>query len=271
MVRLLFFICMIGLGISPTFAQEKINNNPDDTSIIPLMIHGVILDKEQFEYRLQSAIQSGQTDTPSLRLAIREDLYNRALLLEEVKRLGISRNKTVKLIAQENQENFYIDLVMQEYLKEHPITTEQLKAEYQKQLQQLGPKGMVIEYHLAILVTTEEKQALDLLKRAAKESFSKLAIDNSVDPSAPQGGDIGWVSVSQLQDSLKQAVLETTPGNTAQKPIQVGSRWHLIKVINRREGRPASFEASQDRMKSAVIQKLKNDYIESLRQAQKSK
>jgi len=55
------------------------------------MVHGVVLDKELFEYRLQAAIQAGQADSTDLRLFIRDELYNRALLLEEAKRLGITK------------------------------------------------------------------------------------------------------------------------------------------------------------------------------------
>jgi len=72
-------------------------------------------------------------------------------------------------MAQETQENFYIDLAIQEYLKQHPITPEQIKAEYEQQIKQLGPKGTVVEYRLSIIVLNDEKQSLELLKRAKKK------------------------------------------------------------------------------------------------------
>jgi len=89
-----------------------------------------------------------------------------------------------------------------------------------------------------------------------------------MDPSASQGGDIGWISKTQLEEPLKQVVLETPVGAIAKNPIKVGPRWHLVKVVNHREGRPASFEASQDRMKSSLLVKLRNNYVQELRENQ---
>ena len=121
-MKFLTFLASLILIQAVAFAQtsDTAVKNDGATPQIPqidLLLNGIILDKELFEYRLQTAVQNGQEDSLELRLAIRDELYNRALLLEEAKTTGISKNKAVKLLVQETQENVYIDLLFQEYLK----------------------------------------------------------------------------------------------------------------------------------------------------------
>jgi peptidyl-prolyl cis-trans isomerase C len=254
-----------------TFNQQpSTSGEPKVIPEVDLLLNGIVLDKDLFDYRVQLALQNGQSDTKELRQAIRDDLYNRTLLLEEAKRIGLTKNKTIKLMAQDAQENIYIDLVFQEYIKKHPITDEQLKAEYDRQVKLIGPKGLIIEYHLATIAVNSEEVATELILKAKKENFSKLAIENSVDPSASRNGDLGWININQMQVSLRAIIANIPKGHVTATPIQLGNLWHVFKVLDRREGKPAPFEQSKDRLKQAVIQNLKNDYIEELRQARSS-
>lgn len=243
--------------------------NQTTPSTPELMLNGMILDKEYFEYRLQVAIQNGQADSDQLRLAVRDELYNRALLLEEAKQLGFTKNKTNKIIAQEAQDNVYIELSLQEYFRKNPITDEDLKNEYDRQIKELAPGGVIIEYHLATIVLPDESGAREIYKKIRRSNFAQLAKEHSNDPSSARGGDIGWINYAQIQPNLKQLIQKSSLGHII-KPVQIGKAWHIIQLIDRREGAPAKFEESTERLKSAIAQQRRTKYLESLRDNQQN-
>ena len=274
------FLCFsLALSVlTAAHAQSHSDSNPSTTANIPaadkatpaaieLMLNGMILDKDYFEYRLQGAIQAGQADTLELRLAIRDELYNRALLLEEAKKSGFTKNKTYKIMAQEVQDNVYIDLSLQDYLKKYPITDQDLKNEYNHQVKEAAPNGTIIEYHLATIVLSDENVAKELFKKVKRSNFAELAKEHSTDASSARGGDIGWINYAQFQTNLKERVSRTSPGHIL-KPIQLGNAWHIIHIRDRREGAPATFEQSVDRVKSSLVQQRRAKYLETLRDAQ---
>lgn len=247
--------------------SETTNETTTPTPTVDLLLHGMVLDKDLFEYRLQTALQNGQTDSTELRLAIRDELYNRALLMEQAKSAGFTKNKGIKLLAQESQENVYIDLVFQEYLKNHAVTEQLLKAEYDRQVKELSPNGLLVEYHLASIVVADEKLAQEILQKSRNISFAQLANEYSIDASASRGGDLGWVNIVQLSPALKAALQQKNQPHILKNPLQIGKNWHIIKVFEHREGKPSSFAESKERLKPAVIQKLRQEYVEELRQA----
>jgi peptidyl-prolyl cis-trans isomerase SurA len=74
------------------------------------------------------------------------------------------------------------------------------------------------------------KMIADRLHEGAK--FSELAMDYSEDPqTAPQGGDLGLVPASQLQQApppLREAVLKAQPGTISQ--VNIGGAYTLVLV-----------------------------------------
>ena len=270
-MKFLTFLASLILIQAVAFAQTSDTAAKNDgattqTPQIDLLLNGIILDKELFEYRLQTAVQNGQEDSLELRLAIRDELYNRALLLEEAKTTGISKNKAVKLLVQETQENVYIDLLFQEYLKTHPITDTLLKTEYDRQLKELSPNGVLIEYHLGSIVVADEQLAKDIIQKAKTVSFAQLAKEYSIDTSANRGGDLGWINIVQLSPILRSSLPQSPHQQILKTPLQIGKNWHIIKIFDRREGKPGTFTESKERLKPAVTQRLRQEYIEELRQ-----
>jgi peptidyl-prolyl cis-trans isomerase SurA len=88
------------------------------------------------------------------------------------------------------------------------------------------------------------KDAIDKILDRAKSlldqslsgtDFRELAIANSADQSALQGGDLGWRNMAQLPDVFIQAVSKLDVGDIS-KPIRSGAGYHLIKLYERRGG-----------------------------------
>lgn len=91
--------------------------------------------------------------------------------------------------------------------------------------------GTSLEDTDAILVRANELQA----QAAGGTDFRQLAIANSADQSALQGGDLGWRKMAQLPGVFIDAVEQMDVGQISD-PIRSGAGYHLLKLYERRGG-----------------------------------
>src|SRR5690606_3189914 len=65
------------------------------------------------------------------------------------------------------------------------------------------------------------------------DTFEDLAKRYSEDVSAPQGGDLGWLTPGETVPAFEKAMNELQPEQIS-FPIKSQFGWHLIQVIDRR-------------------------------------
>lgn len=65
--------------------------------------------------------------------------------------------------------------------------------------------------------------------------FAELARLHSEDPSASQGGDLGWVSPGDTVPQFERVMESLQPGEVSE-PVKTPLGWHLIQVLERRTG-----------------------------------
>src|SRR5690606_37184451 len=108
--------------------------------------------------------------------------------------------------------------------------------------QQQGPMMVTQTHARHILIKTTqvmsdekaEARLAQLRHRLANgESFEDLAKRYSEDASAPQGGDLGWLTPGETVPAFEQAMDALEPGQISQ-PVQSQFGWHLIQVLERR-------------------------------------
>jgi len=93
------------------------------------------------------------------------------------------------------------------------------------------PSGTSIAEANAIL-----ERAQDLLSQVQSGTdFKQLAIANSADQTALQGGDLGWRKMAQLPGVFIEAV-EKLEVNNVSEPIRSDAGFHLVKLYERRGG-----------------------------------
>src|SRR5690606_16386694 len=64
-------------------------------------------------------------------------------------------------------------------------------------------------------------------------SFADMARQYSDDASAPQGGELGWVSPGETVPQFEEALTRLEPGQVSQ-PVRTPFGWHLLLVEERR-------------------------------------
>jgi peptidyl-prolyl cis-trans isomerase SurA len=110
----------------------------------------------------------------------------------------------------------------------------------------LGQATLSDEYRVGhiLLAVDEEAQAgaIDAAEAKAEEIYEKLAggadfrqmaIANSADSRALEGGDLGWRKAGELPSLFAEQVLGMKVGDTAQ-PIRSGSGFHIVQLLEKR-------------------------------------
>ncbi|VGO10660.1 Survival protein SurA precursor (Peptidyl-prolyl cis-trans isomerase SurA) [plant metagenome] len=88
----------------------------------------------------------------------------------------------------------------------------------------------------AVMSDEQARQRLEQVRQRivqGGESFADLARRYSNDASAPQGGELGWLSPGQTVPDFERA-MDALPPDGISEPIQSQFGWHLIQVIERR-------------------------------------
>jgi peptidyl-prolyl cis-trans isomerase SurA len=97
--------------------------------------------------------------------------------------------------------------------------------------------------------------------------FGALAMDYSEDPqSAPQGGDMGYVPMSRLQQApplLRDAVLKTTPGSVSR--VSADGAHSLVLVVSKEEA--GQRDLNTPGVKDGITTSLRDQRVQLLRTA----
>ncbi len=110
-----------------------------------------------------------------------------------------------------------------------------------------------------ITVKTLDK-AQDILDNLQKGAdFSWLAKRWSVDTSVENGGEMGWLTESDMPKPVKEIVVTLKPGDVS-PIIEIGSLYSIIRLQDRKEGEVEEF----DKVKDAVFRACFEDQLNTI-------
>jgi peptidyl-prolyl cis-trans isomerase SurA len=89
--------------------------------------------------------------------------------------------------------------------------------------------------------------------RAKTADFADLAKKYSEDGSAANGGNLGWMSPGDLVPEFEQAMNRLQIGEVS-NPVNTQFGWHLIQVLERREGQ-LTVEKQREFSRAAIREK----------------
>jgi peptidyl-prolyl cis-trans isomerase SurA len=132
--------------------------------------------------------------------------------------------------------------------------------------------------HILLLVSSSHKdtarteQLADSLYQLLMEGadFTELAKQFSSDEeSKKMGGELGWYPVEQMTPEIKDGVKDLETGQVS-RPLRSPFGIHILKSLDRREGRKLTLEDDWDTIKDMVRRKKTNEvvteWVEKLRQ-----
>ncbi|MFQ3355703.1 MAG: peptidyl-prolyl cis-trans isomerase C, partial [Paracoccaceae bacterium] len=106
------------------------------------------------------------------------------------------------------------------------------------------------EYKAAHILLTNKIDAINIKKLIdSGNDFSDLAKKESIGPSSPQGGDLGWFGKGAMVPEFEKVVLELKDGEVS-NPVQTQFGWHIIKRAESRLRPPPGLEEMRAEIES---------------------
>ncbi|MGV6987644.1 SurA N-terminal domain-containing protein [Testudinibacter sp. P80/BLE/0925] len=151
----------------------------------------------------------------------------------------------------------YIDIARPDVEKNIHVGDVEVAQYYQDNKAQFSGRG---SQHLAHIQVADQALAQDLARQLQNGAdFADLAKQYSQDKlSAVNGGDLSWANDGSFPEAFEQAAYATEIGNVSQ-PVNVDGAYHLIKVLERRQGETLPLE----QVKSQIVDTIRNELTSS--------
>jgi parvulin-like peptidyl-prolyl isomerase len=146
------------------------------------------------------------------------------------------------------------------------ISEEALKDYYLKNQKKFTRSDSFKIQQITVKTPDKAQDILDNLQKGA--DFSWLAKRWSVDTSAENDGEMGWLNESDMPKPVKEIVVTLKPGDVS-PIIEIGSLYSIIRLQDRREGEIEEFDKVKDAVYRAYFEDqlntILNEYISQLK------
>src|SRR6516165_1824309 len=146
-------------------------------------------------------------------------------------------------------------------------TEDALKARYQSFVKEKPGREEVHARHILVATEAEAKSVIGELDKGA--DFAALAKKYSKDPGAESGGDLGYFGHDDMVKEFADAAFALSPGQYTKTPVKTEFGWHVIKVEDRRAGKPPSFEEAREQLSREIAHEIIDGKLHDLRDAAK--
>ena len=246
-----YWVLLAAFAAAPAFAQNI------------AVVNGTPIPKSRADALVAQLVQQGQQDSPKLQQAVREELVNREILMQEAIREGIPSKPDVKAQVAVAQQTVVLRALIENFVKKNQPTDAEVKAKYDELVKQIGGK----EYHLHHILVDNEQQAKDLIaKIKAGASFEDLAKQFSKDPgSGKNGGDLDWSDPKAYVPEFAEAATHLQKGQMSDTPVHTQFGWHIIRVDDVRSITPPPLEQVRPQIVQQIQQEKLQAFEEGLR------
>jgi len=214
------------------------------------IVNGKAIPKAQLDRLIKNSGQSA-TD-PKIREQGRKLLITRELVIQESDKRGLTQKEEVKDQMEQARLGVLVSALFDDYIDKGGITEDDYKAAYESVKSQFGGKEYKVR-HILVEKESEAKALIAKIKAGAK--FEDLAKANSKDPgSAPNGGDLDWVSDKALVPEFSKVMVTLKKGQMTDQPVKTQFGWHIIKLEDVRDVKVPTMAEIKDQLKQMMLQ-----------------
>jgi peptidyl-prolyl cis-trans isomerase C len=260
----LFLAVFAGCNAGSNKIGEGLNLAPVEEKDAVAIVNGVPISRLALDY-VKAEIARGNPDAkidiPEDKLI--EELISRELLKQEALQKQLPRQPEVAERVRYTQRAVLSQADVEDFLKTHPLTEEQLKAEYDRLVGAMNQN----EYKARHILVKEREKAEEVIKQLDQgKDFSELAKKYSIDPAASQGGDLGWFVPQQMVQPFADAVIGLEKGQYTKQPVETQFGWHVILLEDTRQKTPPPFEQVKPQIEMMLKRKLVQEHLNELKQ-----
>jgi len=223
------------------------------------------LDIKVTDEEVRQAIEDVKKSNNITQENLKEALEARGITFDEYKAQIKEQLERLRLISMEVRSKIQIsEKEMREYYAANPEKFQVDEAFHARQIFfPISPKAMEEERKRT---TASAEKVLAEVKGGA--DFAELAKKYSKDPSAAEGGDLGFLKKGELLPEFDEALVNLKPGEISGL-IRTPAGIHILKLEEMRQGKSRSFEAAKPEVEDLLYKKRSEErfsqWIDDLR------
>lgn len=223
-------------------------------------VNGTFISKKTLETLEKEISERSQGQTfPKEQLL--EELIQRELLIQQALQKNLDKTPDVIERMATVRNSLLSQAALQDYLKANPVTDDEIKAEYDSKMANMGS-----EYKARHILVKTEDEAKKLIAELEKGGdFTALAKKHSIDPMGAEGGDLGWFTSDRMVAPFSEAVVALENGKFTKQPVQTQFGWHVILREDSRALTPPPLEAVKEQIRPMLQRQKAQTMIENLR------
>lgn len=226
------------------------------------VVNGKPIPSSRADAMVKQMATQGQQDSPQLRAMVKEELINREILIQQADKEGLGATPDVKNQVEIARQSIIIRALVQDYLKKHPVSDAEIKAEYDRFKAQAGDKEYKARH---ILVEKEDDAKAIIAKLKAGAKFEDLAKQSKDTGSAANGGDLDWASPASFVKEFSTAMVGLKKGEMTETPVKTQFGYHIIKLDDVRAAKVPTLEEVKPQIAESLQQKKLQAFQQELR------
>ncbi len=236
-------------------------------------VNGFKITQSELDQRLSSLPPQLQARFQNNKKQFLDELINQKLLLKEAQEQKVDKDEKLLTVLEQLKSELMIQrLVEREILEKSQVTDQEVQAYFDQNKQRFVTPEQVHAFHILV---PDEAKAKEIQKRiAGGEDFETVAKAESVGPSGPRGGDLGFVGKGQLVPEFEKAAFELKIGDVSDV-VKTQFGYHVIKVTESNPAKALEFAEVKENIKLQLQQEQQRnrltDYIEKLKKNTKIK
>ena len=195
-----------------------------------------------------------------------ERLVDGELITRAGRKEHLERNPELQVRLKRYEDRLIQEAYLNQAIKAAE-TEDQLKERYQTLAKDKAGQEEVHAQHILVKTEDEAKSLIAELDKGA--DFGELAKKYSTDSSAKSGGDLGYFGRNDMVKEFADAAFALSPGQYSKTPVETKFGWHVIKVEDRRAGKPPSFEEAREQLSRDLAHEIIEAKLQDLRGAAK--
>ena len=164
------------------------------------------------------------------KIKVLDQMIDEKLLLVAATNSGIKKTKEYKTQIENAQNQLLLATYIKDKVEKNAVVSdEDAKAYYQNNPSQFKELEQRRASHILVKTEAEAADVLHSLRRGA--DFAALAKAKSADPSAANGGDLGWFARGQLVPDFEREAFSLPKGQIS-GIVKTQFGYHVIKIVD---------------------------------------
>lgn len=200
-----------------------------------------------------------QLTTPERRKQFVDSYVMNELLAERGRKQGYDHDPDIDRQVEDLRRRLIIQRVMKDFQEPPEISDEEVEKYYEAN-KRLFSGAQVRASHILV---KDEALAKKLRAELAADpsKFEELAKANSTDSAtAARGGDLGFFGQGRMVADFERAAFSLEP-NEISEVVKTPFGYHIIKVVERKEGPEKPFDEVKDRIRVSMLNQRRQEQV----------